>query len=139
MQKGGEEVQVRLEIEYTDLDVKEERNLRKYILYKANRNLIYTSGQIGILPTFVSKSKISGTSICYFCLVEFEAKSSQRKEEATSEVVNHSENQESNVGTIKKQEYIICLICEVENDEGFALYLSFFTKIFLSSLIYKKI
>ena len=39
-------LQVRLEIEYTDLDAKEERGVRKYILHKANRNLVYPYGQV---------------------------------------------------------------------------------------------
>lgn len=123
---------MRLEIEHTDLDVKEEKNLRKYIIHKANRNLIYTNGQIGILPTFVSKSKISGTTICYYSLIEI-----------SSSILVASgieglklDQQDPNVSAAK-QEYIVCLICEVENDEGFALYPKSIELLFISLILAK--
>jgi hypothetical protein len=84
--------------------------------------LIYLS-QIGILPTFVSGSKISRTTICYYALLEI--KDVPVAHEPTSE--EHSPKSETEEASklkpsTKTQEYIVCLICEIENDEGFALY-----------------
>ena len=93
--------------------------MHKYIVHKANRNLIYSSGQIGILPTFITKTNVSGnsensiflfinnslgTTICYYSLLEVIFPPVEGSEEST------------------RQEYIICLICDVVSDEGFALY-----------------
>eukprot|EP01114_Cavostelium_apophysatum_P001064 TRINITY_DN10915_c0_g1_i1.p1 TRINITY_DN10915_c0_g1~~TRINITY_DN10915_c0_g1_i1.p1 ORF type:complete len:505 (+),score=144.90 TRINITY_DN10915_c0_g1_i1:85-1599(+) len=124
---------VKLEIEYTDLSPKDERGVRKYILHKANRNLVYNHGQIGILPTFVSFSKISGTTMCYYA--QFEVKDVpteilpgsvelERKSEPITIGNSFIPAEELNKPkfTLKAQEYIICFICEVQTDEGFALF-----------------
>jgi len=64
----------------------------------------------------------SGTSICYSCLVEFETKSKREEEDQKQKYSEGSEEQSLEETSFKKQEYIICLICEMENDEGFALF-----------------
>lgn len=137
------------------------------MINKSTKNLLYsttnttpsstsTHGQIGILPTFVSATKISGTTICYYALLTIDNPSQSNSSysspsspfiQATSQPVpipsstqsethegslgkysqkntgnTSNSNQASNIPT-KAQDYIICFICEVQNDEGFALYL----------------
>lgn len=109
-----EELSVKLEILYTDLDAKDEKPVRKYLLHKATRNGIEESVQIGILPNFVSKSKISGTTICYFSQINLTPELFDSFNKKVESDVDYSPP--------KYEEFIICLICEVENDEGFTLF-----------------
>lgn len=127
--REGEEVEVHLEVEYTNLDVKEESNLRKYVQHKVNRKLIFSqTGQIGILPTFEpTKTKHSSTTLCYYSMIEVKEKntpspSPQQSVENLNQIQPQPENEgKSNEDKPKILEYILCLICELESDEGFAL------------------
>jgi len=128
--REGEEVEVHLEVEYTNLDVKEESNLRKYVQHKVNRKLIFSqTGQIGILPTFEpTKTKHSSTTLCYYSMIEVKEKnnpspSPQQSVENLNQIQPQPENEgKSNEDKPKILEYILCLICELESDEGFALF-----------------
>jgi len=90
----GDEQEIDLEIECTDLEGSEESNVRRYLLHKAKRNLISHNGQIGVLPNNLDTNQ--GTNLCYFALLPL---SNQTVED-----------------------YIICIICEVDGDEGFGLF-----------------
>eukprot|EP01121_Diplochlamys_sp_Union-15-3_P004643 TRINITY_DN14831_c0_g1_i1.p1 TRINITY_DN14831_c0_g1~~TRINITY_DN14831_c0_g1_i1.p1 ORF type:complete len:188 (-),score=34.40 TRINITY_DN14831_c0_g1_i1:547-1047(-) len=88
-----------LEVLLTDLSAEQEKKLRlrKYIVHKIETNLIHESGSLGILPTFVTKNKISGTTVCYYSLIT-------------------SSNNDT-----KLSRYIICLISIIDSD-GFNLF-----------------
>lgn len=103
------------EIMFTNLTPEDQKglNLIKFIKEKMEKNLIFETGSLCILPTLISKNKVSRTISCFLSLIN-----------PNQELISNEKE------TIK---YILCLITTMDND-SFSLYvqsLLFFNIIFI--------
>jgi hypothetical protein len=123
IERREDDQELRVEAIATDLDTEEESALRKHVITKANKNLIFKSGTIGV----VSSIQRSTTVCCYFALLELAGKHlddnidtdnapEEREEEDTEIPLQQAQPKR------QSREYYLCLLCEVGSDRSLELF-----------------
>lgn len=90
------------EVMFTNITPEDQKglNLIKFIKEKMERNLIFETGSLCILPTLISKNKVSRTISCFLSLINVHSNTTHEKETS---------------------KYILCLVTTMDND-SFSLY-----------------
>lgn len=118
--KDGEEYEVAVSVVATDLDGEKESTLRRYVVQKASKNMLYKSGTINIIPRgSASPSKVPVPQLVGFIALL----------ELAGEHLDEDTVEELTSPTNVAREYYICFLCEAENDNdhSLSLYLIFNT------------
>ena len=120
--KEGEDADVVVSVVATDLDADKESHLRRYVVQKATKNLLYKSGTINVIPrgggstSPVLRRESTSTSsqlVSFIALVEFAGEHL----DVPQEVVQDDTSDETPVlPKPVSREYFICFLCEVDND-----------------------
>ena len=122
--EGEDEVSVAVVV--TDLDEEVEGVLRKHVIAKASKNLIYKTGTINVIAspspyapnTPPSPSKGGNPSshlVCFLALLELAGENLDAVAEG-----NEGEGEEEALKT--SREYYIGFLCETDNDHSLSLY-----------------
>lgn len=112
--KDSDDSEVVVSVVATDLDGDKESLLRRYVVQKATKNMIYKSGTINVIPRgSASPSKAPASQLVGFiALLELAGEHLDTLEEAVAE---------EPVPTTAR-EYYICFLCEADNDHSLSLY-----------------
>jgi hypothetical protein len=117
--REGEDPELLVSVVATDLDTEKESHLRKYVIQKASKNLLYKSGTINVIP----RGSISPSKGPVAQLVSFIALVELAGEHLDVALVQDEAGDEAPaVPKTMSREYYICFLCEIDNDHSLGLF-----------------
>jgi hypothetical protein len=120
--REGEDTDVVVSVVATDLDAEKESHLRRYVIQKATKNLLYKSGTINAIPrgsASPSRGSIVNQLVAFIALVEL---AGEHLDVPQDVVPDETGDDTPVLPKPPSREYYICFLCEVDNDHSLGLF-----------------